>query len=578
MMTGEDTVTSLDEMRDRIANGVLLALSFISVPALMVSLMRIQVIGWQPVMGFHIFAVAVLIGASVVRAHLSYKVRGGIVVGIVFLLGVGGFLNFALNGAGYPALLLAAIIAAVLFGTRGGMLLLLLGIVAIALTGLAFSQQILVLGMDANAYNAQFQSWMTTLLGYTLLGGGGVATVIGLNSALIRSIHSFETHQAQLENLVAERTHALMEEIREREKAESSLRMSEDRYHRVIDTQAELITTFTPDGIFTFVNESYCRFVGKSKEDLLGRSLFEAIPEDEVDQLRLYFASFSRDRPQQTTENPIRSAAGDLRYYEWSNSASIDANGYVTEIQSVGRDITERKEVERLKSEFISLVSHELRTPLTSIMGSISLIAGGAAGAVPDKVANLLNIAKGNSERLIGIVNDILDFEKLQSGGMEFFFQKIDLFELVENSLNMNQAYAEQCNVTFVLKGSKNPVWVMVDKERLEQVLANLLSNAAKFSDQDTEVIISVEPEGKRARVEVSDTGPGIDEKFKERIFDRFSQADTGDTRAVKGTGLGLSISRAIIERHDGTIDFESRKGVGTTFRFELPLSSEREE
>lgn len=565
-------VTSLEEMRGRIANGVLIALALIALPALAGSLMRIQSIGWQPVMGFHIAAAGVLIGAALARRRLSFKVRGSSIVGIIFLVGIGGFLNFALSGAGYPALLVSAIVAAVLFGTRGGLIVLFLGLMATIVIGLAYANHLLPLRFDANLYTVQFQSWLTALLGLALFGGGGVATVVGLNSALIRAIDSHVARHDDLKKLVEERALELRDEIKEREKAENHLRLNEEKYHRLIDAQTELITTFTPDGTFTFVSESYCQFVGKTKEDLLGRSLFNAVPEEEIPALKDYFASFSSERQHQTTENPVESEDGELRYFEWSNSALLDENGDVEEIQSVGRDITERKEVERLKSEFISLVSHELRTPLTSIMGSISLIKGGALGDIPEKMSDMLGIAKGNSERLIGIVNDILDFEKLQSGGMEFNFVEVDLVELVRHTIDLNQSYAEQCGVQFDLIKADTGICVRGDRERLEQVMTNLLSNAAKFSTKGTSIEISVFDRDGIARVDVADTGPGIPEEFKDRIFDRFSQADTGDKRTVKGTGLGLSISRAIIERHEGSIDFDSRTGQGTTFHFELPI------
>ena len=572
MSTNGSNLTNLDAIRDRIANSVLIALSFIVPPALIASLMRIPSIGWQPVMVFHIVAAIILICATLFRNSITYNVRGIIIVGIIFLVGIGGLLNFALNGAGVPGLMASCIFAAVLFGTRGGLVVLLLGFLSIAVIGMAYSSEAITLHFDSNIYNVQLRSWLTTLLGFALFSGGAVATVIGLNKALMGIIRANEDNLSQLGIQVKERSRSLTDEIREREKAEQNFHLSEERYHKIIDAQTELITTFTPDGTFTFVSDSYCRYAGKRKEDLLGRSLYEPVPEAEVESLKEYFTSFSRQHPNKTNENQLLSGEGDLRYYEWSNSATFDENDEIIEIQSVGRDVTERKEVEILKSEFISLVSHELRTPLTSIMGSISLIEGGALGKVPEKMTDLLAIAKGNSERLISIVNDILDFEKLQSGGMDFNFREIDLVELVEKAVTLNHGYADQCGVRFVMAETTEEFIVKADSERLEQVVSNLLSNAAKFSAKGSDVHVSVHNRDGQARVEVSDTGIGISEKFKDTIFDRFSQADTGDKRAVKGTGLGLSISRAIIECHDGNIDFDSCVGEATTFHFTLPI------
>ncbi len=362
----------------------------------------------------------------------------------------------------------------------------------------------------------------------------------------------------------------LSRDVTERRAAEHALKRSEDRYENVINSQSELITVFTPDGKFTLVNDAYCLFTGRTREDLLGSSLYDPVPEDEIEELKIYFASFTPEQQYLTIENQIRSADGEIHDYEWSNSASFDENGNITEIQSVGRDVTKQREVDRLKSEFIALVSHELRTPLTSIMGALGLSLGGALGELPEKVTEMLTMAKLNSEKLIGLINDILDFEKLQSGAMEYNMVKVDLAALVKQAIEINQSYADQFGVSFDFKHQGNSACVKADEARIGQVVSNLLSNAAKFSEEGSVVEISVIGKKDSVRVEVSDSGPGIAEAFREKIFDRFSQADSTDERAIQGTGLGLSISKSIIDQHDGKIDFESGLGKGTTFFFEL--------
>ena len=201
------------------------------------------------------------------------------------------------------------------------------------------------------------------------------------------------------------------------------------------------------------------------------------------------------------------------------------------------------------------------------------VILGGALGDVPEKIKDMLSIGKANSERLAGLVNDMLDFEKLQSDVMEFEIKDVDLAEVVIEAVKLNQSYGEQCGVVFVLDNIEKTTIVPADRERIIQVILNLLSNAAKFSPTGAEVNISVKATGECTRVEVSDTGCGIPENFSERIFDRFSQVDSSDKRTFQGTGLGLSISKAIIDRHGGIIEFEARIGGGTTFFFELPTS-----
>lgn len=237
----------------------------------------------------------------------------------------------------------------------------------------------------------------------------------------------------------------------------------------------------------------------------------------------------------------------------------------------VVRDITERKEVDRMKNEFISTVSHELRTPLTSISGSLRLIESGLLGKLPDKVGDLINIANNNSSRLINLINDILDMEKMESGKMIFNMDVYEISPIVQQAINLNMSYAEQYGVKINFEQPAQNVRVRVDKERLIQVLTNLISNAAKFSAQEGTINISVSCQDNRLRVSVTDSGNGIEEEFRSRIFDKFTQADSSDTRKVGGTGLGLSISKRIIEQLGGKMDFDTEIGVGSTFYFDLP-------
>jgi len=238
------------------------------------------------------------------------------------------------------------------------------------------------------------------------------------------------------------------------------------------------------------------------------------------------------------------------------------------------RDITERMRMERLKDEFVSMVSHELRTPLTSIRGSLGLILGGVAGELPDQARMLLDIAHKNSERLITLINDILDIEKIESGRIDFNLQTLELTPLLTQAITTHQTYGEQFQVQFVLTETV-PCQVKADPDRLMQVLANLLSNAAKFSPPGSAVEVSSQrltSQPDWVRVSVRDHGPGIPAEFIPRIFQKFAQADSSNTRQKGGTGLGLSITKAIVERLGGKIGFETQASVGTTFYFDLPL------
>ena len=243
----------------------------------------------------------------------------------------------------------------------------------------------------------------------------------------------------------------------------------------------------------------------------------------------------------------------------------------------ITRDVTERKRIELMQKEFISTVSHELRTPLTSISGSLGLILGGVTGELSDKTRALITIANNNSERLIHLINDILDIEKISAGKMHFDFAVVDLLPLIKKSLEENKGYGEKLDVSFTLvTGTQTEVNVRVDEKRLLQVMSNLLSNAAKYSPSGGQVEIKVETINDNARISVHDNGKGIPEAFKPKIFNKFSQADSSDTRKKGGTGLGLNITQAIVLQLKGSINFDSDTEQGTTFYVDLPLINKK--
>jgi signal transduction histidine kinase len=233
------------------------------------------------------------------------------------------------------------------------------------------------------------------------------------------------------------------------------------------------------------------------------------------------------------------------------------------------RDISSVKEVSRMKNEFISAVSHELRTPLTSIRGALDLIASGLMGELRHDAMQLAKVAQDNCGRLVRLINDILDIEKIEAGRMEFRLEPSSLQGILERAVELMRSYGEQLDVDFQLGSSAPDALVRVDVDRLTQVVENLLSNAAKFSPPGSTVRIDVRRLGDQLRVDVSDRGPGIDPEFREQVFEKFAQGP--GVRDKGGTGLGLHIARAMADRLGGTLDFTSRPGGGTTFHLELP-------
>ena len=259
-------------------------------------------------------------------------------------------------------------------------------------------------------------------------------------------------------------------------------------------------------------------------------------------------------------------------YTQWLNINAVrNSSGKVTHYVGVTFDISELKASERMKDEFIASVSHELRTPLTSIHGSLGLLDSGVASLSPEKSAELIRIAKGNSQRLLRLIDDILGIAKIESEKMKFHLRSMNVAELVASAVEANQEYAKQFGVRIDVDPSPDDARVLGDKDRLMQVLANLLSNAVKHSPEGGAIDVATVSNEGYWRICVTDYGPGIPESFRGEVFKKFAQADASDRRRRGGTGLGLSISKAIIDRLGGRIGFDSEPGVRTCFFFELP-------
>ncbi len=363
-------------------------------------------------------------------------------------------------------------------------------------------------------------------------------------------------------------------DISERQQAEQSLRDSEARLRAVLDSTVDAIITIDPRGTIESFNSAAERIFGYTEKEVLGHNVKMLMPEPYQGEHDTYLNNFMV-----SGEARIIGSGREVEGLR-KNGTRFPIHLAVAEVVLGGqriftgivRDITESRKIERMKNEFISTVSHELRTPLTSIRGSLGLIAGGAVGAIPDKVKALVEIACNNSDRLVRLINDILDIEKINSGKMTFDITPQPLMPIIEQALVANQAYAAPLSVRLELTQGMPEANVAVDSDRLQQVLTNLLSNAAKFSPKGGTVEISVTRREGVVRVAVTDHGPGIPVEFQDRIFDKFAQADGSDQRQKGGTGLGLSITRAIVEKHGGIVSYDSRPDHGATFYFELPL------
>lgn len=370
---------------------------------------------------------------------------------------------------------------------------------------------------------------------------------------------------------VANITGAVRNEERRRQ-AEADL----NRFKNVLDNTLDMLFMFEPEHLcFVYVNAGAVASMAYSREELLSMTPYQIQPTLTEQEFRQRISPLLMGMKQSTSYESV---------FHRKDGTDFPVEVFLQYVQPTGadglfvaivRDITERRKVDRLKNEFVSTVSHELRTPLTSIRGALGLVAGGAAGHVAEQAKGLIDIAYKNSERLVRLINDILDVEKIESGKMRFDIGLHELEPLVRQALVENRSYGEQYGVAFSLAWNASRVRVRVDPDRFIQVMSNLLSNAAKFSSRGSTVQVDVHRNTDIVWLEVRDQGPGIPAEFHDKIFQKFSQADASDSRREGGTGLGLAISKAIIESMGGRIGFRSPPGEGATFFIELPLWQE---
>lgn len=354
----------------------------------------------------------------------------------------------------------------------------------------------------------------------------------------------------------------------EEEKAryEFEIRESEERFRLLAESAFEGIVV-TREGRVLDANRRFCQMMGYDLQDVVGR------PERDFYVLA-HPLSGAYNADTKEGEGLLQGRAlrlGGESFEVELETRNIPFQGSKALVVAI-RDITERKEIDKIKDEFVSVVSHELRTPLTSVHGALGLVLGGVAGPVSEGVATMLELARRNSNRLLLLINDILDMQKIESGVLHFQAAEVELGALALTAVESNFAFAQGLGVELVALRVERGLCVTGDPDRLTQVITNLLSNACKFSYAGSQVEVKVLRHDEWVRLSVKDYGSGIAPEFQTRIFEKFAQGDSSDTRSKGGTGLGLSISRALVERMGGNIDFESTVGAGSTFYFDLPL------
>jgi PAS domain S-box-containing protein len=345
------------------------------------------------------------------------------------------------------------------------------------------------------------------------------------------------------------------------------------QFKMTLDQTLDCVFMFSPTTLqFSYVNQGAVDQVGYSRNELLSLTPVDIKPEFQEENFRQMTTEII-DSPQRakTFETIHQHKSGELIPVEVFLQY-VEPQSGEPRFVAIVRDIRERRKVDRLKNDFISTVSHELRTPLTSIHGALSLLEGALGANLEPQARQLVAIACANSKRLISLVNDILDMDKIASGKMRLQVATHNLHGLLTNAIDCNRGYAEKFKVHLKLTSCADEVKVQVDPDRFGQVMANLISNAVKFSPTGESVEISMQRATSDVVIGVHDRGPGISPEFRQRIFAKFAQADSSDARQKGGTGLGLAIAKALIDKMGGAISFESEAARGTNFFLRFPI------
>ncbi|MBF0217540.1 MAG: PAS domain S-box protein [Candidatus Omnitrophica bacterium] len=370
----------------------------------------------------------------------------------------------------------------------------------------------------------------------------------------------------------------LTKEINERKRAEVDLR----RLAGIVESSDDAIIGITLEGSVTDWNNGASVMYGYPSGEMTGESIYKLVSDDRKNEVRNILRQIHKGLRVEHFETKHVGKAGNSIDVSLSVSPIKNAKGDIVGASHIARDITRHKEAERslretaeLKSAFTSMVSHELRTPLGPIREGASIILDGLTGEINESQRDLLETVRRNADRLRRLINDVLDYQKIGSGKMQFDLHDMDLNEIVREVRDTMVIMSNEKDLEFVMELDNGLVPVRMDRDRITQVVTNLVSNAIKFTEKGR-ITVSTRQEENLAHVTVSDTGPGIREEDFPKLFVSFQRLNTPKEREVKGTGLGLAISKEIIEKHRGKIWVESEYGKGAQFHFLIPIKERR--
>ncbi|MEL7051459.1 MAG: PAS domain S-box protein [Cyanobacteria bacterium J06588_5] len=362
---------------------------------------------------------------------------------------------------------------------------------------------------------------------------------------------------------------------RERTELLATLQESERRWVSFLENVQLMVVGLDASGQVEYVNPCFVNQMSCATDDIVGQNWFEsALPDAQRQHSKQAFEDIIHSGSHPTYQNSLRACSGDERLISWNTTLLKDTQGNPVGTLSIGEDITERHAVDRMKNEFISVVSHELRTPLTAIHGALDLLATGLVDPQSDRGQHVFGLAVENSDRLVKLVNDILELERLESGKIKLHKTLVSTKELIHRLCELLELVAERAGIT--LETSEIDLLLTADCDRLIQVLTNLVGNAIKFSEAPSTILVSVDKtiqgDTEAIKFTVADQGRGIPKDKVSRVFERFHQVDASDSRSKGGTGLGLAICQSIVQQHDGDIWVESTLGEGSKFMFTIPM------
>lgn len=505
-----------------------------------ISLLRIFHTGWLNLYLVHLGIGSIVILTGLYRQRLPMQFKGFLIIAIMLVLGAGGLYSFALAANGTFWLICGCLITGFLYSARTMYLVCALALAIFLANFIGYSSGLLHTQTNLDLYMQGVSSWLNFLL-----------TAVMMVFILHRAV------QAQQQKLMAVTQHQYRQWLDDLPLALEVVDLEQKVYYqnhavrRLFGQDSQSNQTGVPMQLLAHLRDKYTGAPLRASQ--------------------LPAAAALRGENHFIDAATLQTAQGEtvVRCWGWPGYREDGEIGYGI---TVFEDISHQALAEQYKNEFIANVSHELRTPLTAIRGSIGLMLGGVFGDMPKKAEDMARICQHNSERLLFLVNDLLDLQKIEQGKLEITPVPVDASPLLRSCAQNLQSYAQEFGSKIVLNDQAPHAVVNLDPDRLQQVLTNLLSNAVKFSPKNSVVMLWARTETHQLVIGVQDQGPGIPDALHSRIFEPFTRLDQPEGRAQPGSGLGLSISKKLVQYMGGKISFSSQEGIGTTFELRFPL------